>query len=95
MSTLHGEEAIYEWSSTTWRQRAARLSKTASFSRHTNQPCCMCMSSILWSAFKAYIFLSHAHDRPRNFHDINTMHELWASICTASATHLASICIMI
>ena len=45
----------------------------------SHEPCCMCISSILWSGFtKVYYFFPYTVTAAQGIpHDINTMHELW------------------
>ena len=45
----------------------------------THEPCCMCISSILWTGFqRIFYFLPYETTTAQGIpHDINTMHELW------------------
>ena len=44
-----------------------------------HEPCCMCISSIVWCGFHTvyYFFPYHITSEQGIPHDINTMHELW------------------
>lgn len=46
----------------------------------THEPCCMCVSAIVWSGFKkCYYFFPYETTRDQGIpHDINIMHQLWA-----------------
>jgi tRNA(Arg) A34 adenosine deaminase TadA len=45
----------------------------------THEPCCMCISSIVWSGFnRVYYFFGYEETKNQGIpHDINIMHELW------------------
>jgi tRNA(Arg) A34 adenosine deaminase TadA len=45
----------------------------------THEPCCMCISSIVWSGFtRVYYFFGYEETKDQGIpHDINIMHELW------------------
>jgi tRNA(Arg) A34 adenosine deaminase TadA len=45
----------------------------------THEPCCMCISSIVWSGFqKVYYLFGYQDTKDQGIpHDINIMHELW------------------
>ena len=64
---FHGEvKVIYEWSKKIPPQQ-------------THEPCCMCISSIVWAGFnKCYYFFPYTMTAAQGIpHDIQTMHELW------------------
>jgi len=76
---FHGEvKVIYEWSQ---KVPAAQRGPAAvkSIFLATHEPCCMCISSIVWSGFnKCYYFFPYAVTAAQGIpYDINTMHELW------------------
>ena len=72
---FHGEvKVIYEWSKITPASARGSAAQSSVFLA-THEPCCMCVSSILWSGFKEifYFFpysITSAQGIP---HDINTM----------------------
>lgn len=76
---FHGEVyTIIEWSKMIPAEERGAAAKSSIF-LSTHEPCCMCISSIVWSGFQKvyYLFpysLTSAQGIP---HDINTMHELW------------------
>ena len=76
---FHGEvKCIYEWSKIVApAERGPRAQESVFLSTH--EPCCMCISSILWSGFtKVYYFFPYTVTAAQGIpHDINTMHELW------------------
>jgi len=74
---FHGEVwVIKEWSAmpTSERPAAADCVFLA-----THEPCCMCVSAIVWSGFKkCFYFNSYEDSRDQGIpHDINILHELW------------------
>ncbi|CAB9506724.1 Cytidine and deoxycytidylate deaminase zinc-binding region [Seminavis robusta] len=76
---FHGEvKCIYEWSKVTCPSARGPAAQEAVF-LSTHEPCCMCISSILWSGFtKVYYFFPYTVTAAQGIpHDINTMHELW------------------
>lgn len=94
---FHGEvKAIYEWSKITPAESRGAVAVSSIFLA-THEPCCMCMSSILWSGFrKVYYFFSYTHTTAQGIpHDINTMHELWGvNSYRRRNKYLATACIM-
>jgi tRNA(Arg) A34 adenosine deaminase TadA len=94
---FHGEvKAIYEWSKITPAATRGAVAQSSIFLA-THEPCCMCMSSILWSGFrKVYYFFSYTHTTAQGIpHDINTMHELWSvNSYRKRNKYLATACIM-
>lgn len=76
---FHGEvKCIYAWSQATPAKDRGNIAQRSIF-LSTHEPCCMCISSILWAGFNTvyYLFpyaLTSSQGIP---HDINTMHELW------------------
>jgi tRNA(Arg) A34 adenosine deaminase TadA len=76
---FHGEvKVIYEWSKIIpASERGARALSSVFLATH--EPCCMCVSSILWSGFPTiYYFFPYSITSAQGIpHDINTMHELW------------------
>ena len=76
---FHGEvKCIVDWShQTPSAERGPRALNGVFLATH--EPCCMCVSSILWAGFKRiYYFLPYETTTAQGIpHDINTMHELW------------------
>jgi tRNA(Arg) A34 adenosine deaminase TadA len=76
---FHGEvKTIYAWSQQTPAKDRGPMAQSSIF-LSTHEPCCMCVSSILWAGFNTvfYFFpysITSAQGIP---HDIATMHELW------------------
>jgi tRNA(Arg) A34 adenosine deaminase TadA len=76
---FHGEvKAIYEWSKIIPASERGPTAQSSIFLA-THEPCCMCISSIVWSGFNKcyYFFPYHITSAQGIPHDINTMHELW------------------
>eukprot|EP00531_Pseudo-nitzschia_arenysensis_P011037 CAMPEP_0116125190 /NCGR_PEP_ID=MMETSP0329-20121206/5678_1 /TAXON_ID=697910 /ORGANISM="Pseudo-nitzschia arenysensis, Strain B593" /LENGTH=218 /DNA_ID=CAMNT_0003619213 /DNA_START=187 /DNA_END=843 /DNA_ORIENTATION=- len=76
---FHGEvKCIVDWSKQTPPDQRGPKAQTGVF-LSTHEPCCMCVSSILWTGFrKIYYFLPYETTTAQGIpHDINTMHELW------------------
>jgi tRNA(Arg) A34 adenosine deaminase TadA len=76
---FHGEvKVIYEWSKLTPPEDRGPAAQSSIFLA-THEPCCMCVSSILWAGFPiVYYFFSYEHTSAQGIpHDVNTMHELW------------------
>jgi tRNA(Arg) A34 adenosine deaminase TadA len=76
---FHGEvKCIYEWSKLTPADKRGPKAQESVF-LSTHEPCCMCISSILWSGFtKVYYFFPYNVTAAQGIpHDIRTMHELW------------------
>lgn len=76
---FHGEvKCIFEWSKMTPASERGPKAQASTF-LSTHEPCCMCISSILWSGFnKVYYFLPYNVTAAHGItHDIKTMHELW------------------
>lgn len=77
---LHGEmNLIYEWSKQTPASERGDTAQNKSVFLSTHEPCCMCISGILWSGFtKIYYFFPYTSTASQGIpYDINTMHELW------------------
>jgi len=76
---FHGEvKLIYEWSKVVKASERGPAAQESIF-LSTHEPCCMCISSIVWSGFRKVFYLfpysiTSAQGIP---HDINVMHELW------------------
>ena len=76
---FHGEvHCIYEWSNTTPPGNRGEAAKTGVF-LSTHEPCCMCISSIVWTGFqKVYYLFPYTLTASQGIpHDLNIMHELW------------------
>lgn len=71
----HGEVyTIEQWSSLCTKPSAASCIFLA-----THEPCCLCISAIVWSGFKRCYFL-YPYETTRDQgipHDLNIMYELW------------------
>jgi tRNA(Arg) A34 adenosine deaminase TadA len=77
---LHGEmNLIYEWSKLVPSSVRGTAARNDSIFLSTHEPCCMCISGILWSGFtKVYYFFPYTSTAAQGIpYDINTMHELW------------------
>ena len=71
----HGEVvAIEAWSKLKKRPRASECLFVA-----THEPCCLCVSAIVWSGFERCVFLFPYETTKRQGipHDLNIMYELW------------------
>ena len=94
---FHGEvKVIYEWSKIIPASERGGAASTSVFLA-THEPCCMCISSILWSGFPTvYYFFPYEITRDQGIpHDINTMHELWGvPTYRKQNKYLSSVCIM-
>lgn len=82
---FHGEvKVIYEWSKITPAAQRGTLAQSSVFLA-THEPCCMCVSSILWSGFKeVFYFFPYSITSAQGIpHDINTMVRpfLFSSCC--------------
>ena len=76
---FHGEvHCIYEWSNTTPPEQRGEAAKEGVF-LSTHEPCCMCISSIVWTGFnKVYYLFPYTLTASQGIpHDLNIMHELW------------------
>jgi len=74
----HGEiYTIKQWSETLPKEE--QVASDAIF-LSTHEPCCMCISAIVWSGFKkCYYFFPYETTRDQGIpHDINIMNKLWA-----------------
>ncbi len=94
---FHGEmKTIYEWSKKTQAQcRGPEAQESVFLSTH--EPCCMCISSIVWSGFRkvVYLFPYSITSEQGIPHDINTMHELWGvSSYRKKNKYCATACLM-
>lgn len=75
---FHGEvKCIYEWSKMVKPCERGPTAQQSIF-LSTHEPCCMCISSILWTGFtKVYYFFPYSVTAAQGIpHDIATMHEL-------------------
>lgn len=94
---FHGEVAtIYNWSQQTPPEDRGPVAQSSIF-LSTHEPCCMCVSSILWAGFnKVYYFFPYSITADQGIpHDINTMHELWGvNTYRKQNKYLSSACIM-
>lgn len=76
---FHGEvKVIYEWSKVIEPSKRGPSAQSSIF-LSTHEPCCMCISSIVWTGFtKVFYFFPYESTSAQGIpHDINTMHELW------------------
>lgn len=76
---FHGEvKVIYDWSQITPAAERGPQAVSSVFLA-THEPCCMCISSIVWAGFnKCFYFFPYSITSAQGIpHDINTMHELW------------------
>ena len=76
---FHGEiKTIYEWCKIIPASQRGPAAQSSIF-LSTHEPCCMCISSIVWCGFHTvyYFFPYHITSEQGIPHDINTMHELW------------------
>ena len=75
----HGEVyVIQRWAEQTpARERAASAARANFLSTH--EPCCMCISSIVWSGFRrVYYFFPYEATTSQGIpYDVEIMHELW------------------
>eukprot|EP00934_Nitzschia_sp_Nitz4_P006801 Nitzschia sp. Nitz4//scaffold238_size30058//25661//26386//NITZ4_008006-RA/size30058-processed-gene-0.56-mRNA-1//1//CDS//3329543549//6791//frame0 len=94
---FHGEvHCIYKWSQVTpAAERGPRAQSSVFLSTH--EPCCMCISSILWAGFNTlYYFFPYSVTSAQGIpHDIQTMHELWGvTTYRKQNKYLSSACLM-
>ena len=71
----HGEVYTIEQ----WSGLAAKPSPASCIFLATHEPCCLCISAIVWSGFKKCYFL-YPYETTRDQgipHDLNIMYELW------------------
>jgi len=76
---FHGEvKCIFDWSKKTPASERGSRAQSGIF-LSTHEPCCMCISSILWTGFQRIFYLLPYETTASQGipHDINTMHELW------------------
>lgn len=76
---FHGEvHTIIEWSKLIPPKDRGTAAQSSTFVS-THEPCCMCISSIVWAGFtKCYYLFSYENTASQGIpHDINIMHELW------------------
>lgn len=75
----HGEiYVIHQWTEKTPAEQRGEVAGKSIF-LSTHEPCCMCISSIVWAGFKKvyYLFPYETTSEQGIPHDINIMHELW------------------
>lgn len=93
---FHGEvKTIYAWSKGKNKTERCKLASTSIF-LSTHEPCCMCISSILWSGFHTvyYLFPYEMTAQQGIPYDIETMHELWGvNTYRKNNKYLSSCCI--
>lgn len=94
---FHGEvHCIFEWSQLTPASQRGPLAQSSVF-LSTHEPCCMCISSILWAGFQTlYYFFPYSITTAQGIpHDIQTMHELWGvTTYRKQNKYLSSACLM-
>lgn len=76
---LHGEvNTIFEWSKLIPSSERGSAAQSSVF-LSTHEPCCMCISSIVWAGFSTvYYFFPYSVTADQGIPwDIETMHELW------------------
>lgn len=76
---FHGEiYVIHQWTEKTPPAERGEVAGKSIF-LSTHEPCCMCISSIVWAGFKKvyYLFPYETTSEQGIPHDINIMHELW------------------
>ena len=76
---LHGEvNTIIEWSKLIPASERGKSAQSSIF-LSTHEPCCMCISSIVWAGFnKVFYFFPYAVTTDQGIPwDVETMHELW------------------
>ena len=76
---FHGEvKCIYDWCKVVPASDRGQEARSSVFLA-THEPCCMCVSSIVWSGFtKCYFLFPYTITAQQGIpHDNNTMHELW------------------
>ncbi len=76
---LHGEvHTIMEWSKVVPPSERGSAAQSSIF-LSTHEPCCMCISSIVWAGFKSiYYFFPYAVTTNQGIPwDVEIMHELW------------------
>jgi tRNA(Arg) A34 adenosine deaminase TadA len=96
---FHGEvKCIYAWSQQQALAVADRRTIAASsVFLSTHEPCCMCISSILWSGFHTvYYLFSYQTTKAQGIpYDIETMHELWGvNTYRKCNKYLTSVCLL-
>ena len=94
---FHGEvKCIYAWSQKTPASDRGSVAQSSVF-LSTHEPCCMCISSILWAGFQTvYYLFPYSITADQGIpHDIQTMHELWGvSTYRKQNKYLSTACIM-
>lgn len=76
---LHGEvNTIMEWSKLIPPSQRGSAAQSSVF-LSTHEPCCMCISSIVWSGFETvYYFFPYSVTTDQGIPwDVETMHQLW------------------
>ena len=76
---FHGEmHVIYQWCQKVSPSERGPTAQRSIF-LSTHEPCCMCISGIVWSGFpKVFYLFPYTMTSDQGIpHDINTMHELW------------------
>ena len=94
---FHGEvHCIYQWSQQTPAAQRGTLAQSSIF-LSTHEPCCMCISSILWAGFPTvYYFFPYSVTSAQGIpHDIQTLHELWGvTTYRKQNKYLSTACLM-
>ncbi|CAJ1933037.1 unnamed protein product [Cylindrotheca closterium] len=94
---FHGEvHCIYQWSKATPPAERGPMAQSSIF-LSTHEPCCMCISSILWAGFPVvYYFFPYSVTSAQGIpHDIKTMHELWGvTTYRKQNAYLSTACLM-
>jgi tRNA(Arg) A34 adenosine deaminase TadA len=95
---FHGEvKCIYAWSRTVATASERRDQARTAVFLSTHEPCCMCISSILWCGFHTvYYLFSYETTAAQGIpYDIETMHELWGvNTYRKHNKYLTSVCLL-
>lgn len=94
---FHGEvNLINEWSKVTDASKRGSMAQESIF-LSTHEPCCMCISSIVWAGFtKVFYLFPYSITSDQGIpHDIRTMHELWGvSSYRKQNRYISTACLM-
>lgn len=94
---FHGEvNLINEWSKMTDASKRGPMAQESIF-LSTHEPCCMCISSIVWAGFtKVFYLFPYSITSDQGIpHDIRTMHELWGvSTYRKQNRYISTACLM-